>query len=395
MRIAMMTNNYKPFIGGVSISVERLAENLRRQGHQVTVFAPEYKEQTEKEEGVFRYRSFYQRKKDGAVIPNGFAPEIAEEFKKHSYDIIHVHHPMLIGNMAVYLSGHFQIPLILTYHTRYEEYLHYLGGLGPKCKPAVFAYLRYFAAHCDGIIAPTPGIAAYLEENGVHNRIKVLPTGLADESFVKVSEDSIQDAQLRRNHEPLRFITVSRLAKEKNIPFLFRCLADFKEKYGSDFRLELIGEGPLREPLRKLAIELGLEEQIQFCGKLPNQEVLEKLRASDLFLFASKTETQGIVVLEALASGLPVATLDATGTRDFIKHGINGFLSEENVSVFSSLIRLAVTEEWIKHLKSHTVVSVEKYKETRIAEETAEFYKTIIEEKRKNLCYNLYRTAHF
>lgn len=124
MKIAMLTNNYKPFIGGVPISIERLAEGLRNLGHQVTVFAPEGAGCKE-EPGVVRYRVLYEQRDKGLVIGNFIDKRIEKEFRDGQFDVIHVHHPVVIGFTAVYLSKKYGIPLAYTYHTRYEEYLHY------------------------------------------------------------------------------------------------------------------------------------------------------------------------------------------------------------------------------------------------------------------------------
>ena len=125
MKIAMMTNNYKPFIGGVPISVERLSQSLRKRGHEVCIFAPEYEDEYW-EEDVIRYRSCEKRMKNGMAIPNILDARINQEFRWRQFDLIHVHQPMLIGNVAVHLSRKYKIPLVYTYHTRYEEYLHYI-----------------------------------------------------------------------------------------------------------------------------------------------------------------------------------------------------------------------------------------------------------------------------
>ena len=153
MRIAMMTNNYKPFVGGVPVSVERLACALRDLGQEVTVFAPSYAGM-EEEEGVVRYRTLVSGVCGGIVIPDRLDPVIEEEFCAGTFDVIHVHHPMLIGRTALQLSGKYRVPLVFTWHTRYEQYLHYLGL--SALRPAVPGYMRAFANQCDGVIAPAP-----------------------------------------------------------------------------------------------------------------------------------------------------------------------------------------------------------------------------------------------
>lgn len=326
MKIAMMTNNYKPFLGGVPISIERLTESLRKLGHEVVVFAPTYRNMTV-EEGTVRYRSLVKSICKGAAVPNGLDRAIEKKFRDGNFDIIHVHHPMVIGWTALYLSQKYRVPLVFTYHTRYEQYLHYVGLSG--IKNILPAYMKAFCAKCDQVIAPTPGMKTYLEEIGVHTPVSILPTGILNEGFFP---ESRQVSKLRTQllgEKKYLFCTVARLAKEKNIGFLLQSLAIFKEKQKFDFRLALIGEGPERERLEKLAFRLGLCENVVFVGKVPNSEIKNYCAAADLFLFASTSETQGIVSLESMAAKTPVLAVDATGTRDIVKNGVNGYLTEE------------------------------------------------------------------
>ena len=161
MRIAMFTNNYKPYIGGVPVSIEHLADALREQGHQVWVFAPSYKDQ-EEEPYVVRYPSF-PVSVVGAPVPNILTKLFERKVKELGIDVIHVHHPAIVGNVALRLKRKLHIPVVFTYHTRYEEYLHYIAGLKKieDCTGVIDKYLRYFCRKCDLLIAPTPGICAY------------------------------------------------------------------------------------------------------------------------------------------------------------------------------------------------------------------------------------------
>lgn len=324
MKIAMMTNNYKPFVAGVPISIERLKDSLKRQGHQVVVFAPSYDGQ-EEEEGVIRYRSLMRDVAGGFSVPDSFDPVIERSFREGEFDLIHVHHPMMIGNMAKYLSGKYQIPLVFTYHTRYEQYLHYVKL--SAVRRIMPAYIRHFTKACDVVIAPTPQMKRCLQVYGVNSEIKVLPTGIGKESF---QPDRKKAQEIRKNimcNRSFLFCSVSRLAKEKNIDFLIRSMKIRKEICGGDFKLLLIGEGPYRRRLEELTEKLGLTEEIVFAGKVPNEEIKNYCCASDLFLFASQSETQGIVLLEAMAAGTPVLAVKATGTEDVVTGGINGYMT--------------------------------------------------------------------
>lgn len=163
MKIALMTNNYKPFLGGVPISIERLKKGLEALGHQVTVFAPTYDNQIN-EDNVVRYGNLLNHFIGGIVLPNPFDSKVEKEFCRNQFDIIHVHHPFLIGNMAMYLSHKYHIPLVFTYHTQYEQYLcSYAKWASPLTK-LMPVYLRFFLKRCDYVLAPTKGMQEYLHD---------------------------------------------------------------------------------------------------------------------------------------------------------------------------------------------------------------------------------------
>lgn len=364
MKIAMMTNNYKPFVGGVPISVERLKNSLQEMGHEVTVFAPTY-ENMEAEKDVLRYSVMLSGVWGGVVIPNGFDPAIEEAFQKGNFDVIHVHHPMVIGWTAVYLSKKYHVPLTFTYHTRYEQYLHYLGLSG--LKKMVPAYVRAFASQCDCVIAPTPEMKEYLEEIAVSAPVSVLPTGLEEDSFYP-EKDKV--SKLRRallGEKKYLFVTVARLAKEKNIGFLLESLALRKKQGKDDFVLALAGDGPERTSLAEEAKKLGIGDSVVFAGNVPNCEVKNYCAAADLFLFASTTETQGIVSLEAMAAGTPVLAVYATGTKDIVSDGVNGYMTEESVTVFTQRLNDLLQDGQAGRLRDGAKKTAENYDEKAVA----------------------------
>lgn len=392
MRIALMTNNYKPFIGGVPISVERLANSLEKQGHRVTVFAPSYQGYTDAAgEHIIRYSSLLQKFVGGIVLPNPFDPIIEKEFRRQSFDVIHVHHPMLIGRTAVYLSKKYHIPLVFTYHTRYEQYVKAYGkGLIPADKFMPF-YLHTFLKHCHHIIAPTEGMKAYLsEELGYDDHtITVLPTGIAPGSF---QTDIETRERLREQYGaadiPL-FISVSRMADEKNVAFLLKSVAEFKARYQKPFRLLMIGDGPGKPHYESLCRRLSLEKEVIFTGKVENQSIAPFYSTADAFLFASKTETQGIVILEAFASAAPVIAVDATGVRDLVKNDINGFLTEEKTCAFAERIQEIAEDSCLRRrLSRGALETAGEYTEEAVAKKALSLYNRVIAEYRMTILKN-------
>lgn len=379
MRIALMTNNYKPFMGGVPISIERLKRGLEALGHRVTVFAPTYEEQVE-EENVFRYATCMKKFIGGIVLPNPFDRRIEKEFRKHDFDIIHVHHPMLIGRTAVYLSKKYNVPLTFTYHTRYEQYVECYTKfrLIERLTPL---YLRAFMRHCRFIFAPTRGMKDYLVEKCkiYPEQIGILPTGIEEANF-QVEESTA--ARIREQYQaqemPL-LITVSRMSQEKNVEFLLKSLALFKRHWERPFRMLMIGEGPDREAYERMAVELGLEEEIRFTGKIPNEEIAPYFAAADAFLFASKTETQGIVILEAFAGKTPVIAVEASGVKDLVKSGFNGILTKENPEQFAgeldSFLKNAPIRERMALYAGQSALA---YREEAVALQAVHYYNSVM-----------------
>lgn len=404
MRIALMTNNYKPFIAGVPISVERLANGLKTLGHHVTVFAPTYETQTE-EEDVVRFGTWRKSCLGGIVLPNPMDAKIEEEFRKGSFDIIHVHHPMLIGQTAAYLSGKYHVPLTFTYHTRYEQYLTYFKGIRFLERGAhrntgriaalerrmlhtvqermVPACLNIFLRRCHYVFAPTEGMKQYLEKTCGFDggRIGVLPTGIEEDRFQVTGE---QKNTIREKYQAERiplFLSVSRMAHEKNVTFLLKSIALLKEQYGRPFRVLMVGDGPNRGDYQSACRELGIEDIVIFTGKVPNEELAPYYAAADAFLFASKTETQGIVVLEAFAGGAPVLALEATGVSDLVTDSENGLLCREDLEIYTKNVLEFLTNNQLKErLSEGAKKTALEFRQEAVAQKAVRLYNRVIAE---------------
>ena len=381
MRIAMFTNNYKPYIGGVPISIEHLAEALRARGHKVWVFAPSYKNEIE-EEYVIRYPSF-PFQVAGAPVPDILTGIFLKKVRELEIDVIHVHHPALVGNVALHIRRKLGIPVVFTYHTRYMEYLHYIRGLENLEEHTGFLdwYLRRFCNDCDLLVAPTPGIRSYLYGKEVIRPVEVLPTGIPAEAFLR---DEKRAAEIRKRYigdADYLFCTVSRLAAEKNLVFQMQGLAHLGrllKKRGKTFRHLFIGDGPAKESLVRMAEELGLSEHVIFVGNVENHEMKNYQAACDAFLFTSKSETQGIVLLEAMAAGNPVVALDASGVRDIVANGENGFLTGGDAADWAGRVAELVTNEALQQqMRANAVRTAMQYTEDEIARRAEQYYKKV------------------
>lgn len=339
------------------------------------------------------------------VVPNILDQSIEFGFSQMTFDIIHVHHPMLMGYIAHYLGWKYNVPIVFTYHTRYEQYLHYLppyaylqkycdGSSNSKIRrlekkvfyygseKLVTAHNRVFTNKCDLVLAPTNTMKEYLLDNGTITNVEIIPTGLLEEDFTYDVDKSKGIRDRCVDGRKYLFCTVSRLEKEKNISFLFKGLTRLKENIGDCFRILVIGDGSERASLELEARTLGLGDNVVFTGSIDHDELPNYYRACDCFLFASRSETQGIVLLEAMAVGLPVVAVEASGVNDVVNDGFNGYLSELDIDQWEAKLSLLLEKqdrrEWMgrnaieeakRHLSSNVSRKVEQLYYDQIASE--------------------------
>lgn len=391
MRIAMLTNNYKPYVAGVPISIERLADALRKRGHAVYVFAPAYENQ-EQEEYVIRYPSF-PVKIAGAPVPNARTKYFEKKCRELCIDIIHVHHPAIAGNAALALRRKLGIPVVFTYHTRYGEYLHYIKPLEllEAHTGIIESRVNFFCSQCDLLLAPTPEMRSILCEKNVNVPVGVMPTGIPDESFCP---DEGRRRQIRQKYGAdvdYLFCTVSRLAEEKNLDFQLQGLSRLKRQLsaqGKSFRHLMIGEGPARQRLSREITALGLKDNVVLLGSVENGEIKNYQAAADLFLFTSKSETQGIVLLEAMAAGNPVVAVEAGGVRDIVRNGVNGCMTAEKPELWADQAAgLLKDRRRYQRACEGAQRTAEAYRESEIAKMAEVYYRDVCERAAEKISF--------
>lgn len=343
MNILMMTNTYKPFVGGVERSVEIFSDEYRKRGHRVVIVAPKYKNMPKKEKDVIRVPAIRNFHESGFSVQLPIPGILSEHLKQFRPDIVHSHHPYLIGDSALRVAAKYEVPLVFTFHTLYERYTHYIPGDSSALKRFVIALSTGYANLCDHVFAPSKSIADLLHRRGVRTPIDVIPTGIYVEQFAGGDRTRFRTlAGIPGNSLVLGF--VSRIAPEKNIMFLISVVALFLEEE-KDARFFIIGKGPSENYVKDFFKQKKLDSRIHCFGILQNTELIDAYHAMDVFVFASKTETQGLVLTEAMAAGVPVVAIDAPGVREVVKDYINGhLLYSENEEEFVSALR------WIARL---------------------------------------------
>lgn len=334
LRVAMFTNNYLPFIGGVPISVDRLRRGLIALGKEVLVVAPGYgDDQASESSGVERVPSIFSFGNSGEFrLANIVHPRVLRRVKAFAPDIVHLHHPFWLGSLGLWLARRLGVPAIYTYHTRFEHYAHFVPVPGRLFRNLISHYLiKRFANKCWGVVVPTPSAREYLRAIGVKRRVVVQPTGIDQAAFLKVDPDAVTALRHRLGigNEPV-LLSVSRLSQEKNIDFMIDAIAALARNADRPFRFLLVGDGDERVRLQARIHELGLDDVVIMPGQVSAERMPLYYRLGDLFLFASTTETQGMVVLEAMAAGLPVVAVRSSGIDDLVQDGFNGFKTAED-----------------------------------------------------------------
>ncbi|MHB9129893.1 MAG: glycosyltransferase [Armatimonadota bacterium] len=319
------------------VSIDSFARVLRNQGHRVTIFTSHHPEQMNPEEGVYRFPSvnFSTRTHYPVAIP--IAPgEVRRMMADQHFDLIHSHSPMVMGHVAVHYHRRYGIPLIFTYHTLIEEYTHYIPLPQAWMRRRAIQVSREYSNSADHIIAPTTHVASRLRRYRVTKPITVIPTGI-DIDLI----DHAPPAYVRKRYDipdgvPL-LAYAGRMAIEKNIP---RLLGAFRTvlRTEPDTHLLLIGGGPYEEELRNVGDEMGVMHRTRFTGTVDREQVIQGMREADLFVFASLTETQGLVLGEAMACGTPVVAVDADATREMIPAGQEGVLVPDDDAPFADAI---------------------------------------------------------
>lgn len=389
LKIAMFTNNYFPVIGGVPISIKRLSKALRNRGHEVKIFAPDYKEKSEDEDNIIRCNSLYHYEESGLEFPvtNIFSPQIKTDFVAEDFDLVHAHHPFWLGNKGRKLAEKFNLPLAFTYHTRLEKYAHYVPNILFMRK--FFAnrlshfLIKNFANKTDAVFAPTESTKEYLRNVGVSRYIKVMPTGI-DFDYYNCSQEKIDSLRekLIGDSEHL-LISVSRLSKEKNLYFLLDGIKMLKEKSDLNFKLIIIGSGSEKENVEKFIKDNDLENYIELIGAVDFRDMAKYYLASDLFVFASTTETQGMVLLEAMAGYNPVVAIKSSGIDDVIENGCNGYKTEEDTEKWSSRIEELLTDNQIYQQSSQNARKMaENYSIEEMGAEAEKLYYKILQLKK-------------
>ncbi|MEA1940225.1 MAG: glycosyltransferase [Candidatus Caldatribacteriota bacterium] len=382
MKIAFFTNCYKPLINGVITSIVSLKEAYEAKGHEVYVFAPKVEDYVDLDKHVFRYKSVNLTKKIKypVAIPLSFkAKKVITEFNP---DIIHIHHPFLLSNLAIMYGKKFGIPKILTIHTQYEQYAYYVAPIPMKfAQEAIKIIVSNFADKTDCITTPSESMKELIREYGIKNRIEVIPNAIKIDSFREKNKSKCQEIKKKYHLEEDEKIIlfVGRTSTEKSIDKIITALSMVMKRGIKKVKLLIVGDGPNLDELKHLVQSLKIEDDVIFTGAVDYKEVQYYYKIAYLFTIASTTESFGIVNIEALASGVPVLAVSAPGAVDILTHGVDGLLTDNDVDKFSEAMEKIIREpELRKKLSKGAIETSEKYSINTVSEKMLNLYREMI-----------------
>lgn len=337
MKILMMTNTFTPHVGGVARSVETFVSEFRKRGHRVMVVAPEFEDMPERETDVVRVPAL--RKFNGSdfsvrlPIP-GYLHDALESFRP---DIVHSHHPFMLGATALRVASQYNLPIVFTHHTMYERYTHYVPLDSPAMKRFVIKLTTGYANLCDAVISPSESISRIIRERGVEVPIHSIPTGIDLERFKTRGGKGFRSA-MQIPRDAFLIGHVGRLAPEKNLNFLARSVAAHM-KNSPKAHFLVVGQGPSRQEISRIFAKADMADRLHFAGVLSDPLLPSAYASFDVFAFASGSETQGMVLAEAMAARIPVVALDAPGAREVVENEKNGrLLMEQDVESFAEAL---------------------------------------------------------
>ena len=391
MRIGIFTDTYPPYINGVSTSIQMLERALRRKGHQVFIVTVNPENMRYKKEkniiripgiptGIYDYR-----------LTGIYPIRAIKTIKKWNLDVIHSHTEFGIGTFARIIAKQLNIPLVHTYHTMYEDYVHYITkGYFDGTSKKIVEHLTKF--YCDKtakeLIVPTKkAYNLFKEKYKVEKNIHIIPTGIEIEKFYKENIDQKKLEELRNKlkikKEDFIILYVGRLGQEKNVDFLIDNQKHFVNE-NKNIKLVIVGSGPDYDKYVEKTKKLNLEENIIFTGKVPYNKIQYYYNLGNIFVTASTTETQGLTLIEAMSTSMPVVCIDDESFKNTIVDGLNGYLFKNKKDYKKIIEELINNKSLLKKLGEQAKMNASEYSSKYYAERVLDVYKKTIKENKSS-----------
>ncbi|MGC8517521.1 MAG: glycosyltransferase [Steroidobacteraceae bacterium] len=382
MRVLFVSDVFFPRVNGVSTSIATFRADLERLGVETVLVAPRYTGEVlpGAERAVVRVASSkVPGDPEDRRLRWGALRRALAELEREPFDLVHVHTPFVAHYAGVRIARRRRIPCLATYHTFFEEYLHHYVPVLPRTvgRTLARAFTRSQCSDVQALVAPSEPLRQVLRDYGVQTPVHVIPTGLPADRFQPGNAARFRALVQLPAHRPL-VTYVGRVAHEKNIDFLVRVFARVRQSV-PEAMLIIAGEGPAREALRKLVEQLGLTEDVRFVGYLDrNTSLLDCYAAASVFVFASRTETQGLVLLEALAQGCAVVSTAELGTKSILAPACGALIAEEREQPFAATVVRVLRDAGLRNTLSEQAGTYARgWSSASMAARLAELYRAL------------------
>lgn len=377
LRIAIFSDSALPVLNGVSISIDSLITELRNRGHSVHLFTAHHPKASKTEPHTYRFRAIETPWTKG--YPLAFPPfyRMLRRFRRHEFDVIHTHTPFTIGFVGMRWAESHEIPVVSTYHTLYDRYVHYIPFFPRRyIRFKLAKHTNFYYNRVQHVITPSEAALKWLRRHSVTTSATVIPTAALPRRFFDRSEVRLG---LGIPPEQKILLYVGRLAKEKNMQTLFE-MASIALKANPLLRLWLVGDGPYRAECVRMARDLGIGDRVKFVGFIPRADVDAYYAAADLFVFSSITETQGLVVQEAMNYGLPAVAVLGGGAGEGIEEGINGFTVRNDAATFAHrVLEVVEDEELLADLSDGAIRTCRSVGTNSMCDQLVDVYRQVIQ----------------
>jgi Glycosyltransferase len=385
MNILFISDVFFPRVNGVSTSINTFATELRALGHQVTLIAPSYTDEDKQEEWIVRVPShkIYFDPED-RLMNFGKLKALLPWIRDKHFDVIHIHTPFTAHYVGIHFGKKLDIPVVETYHTFFEDYLHHYLPFIPQfiSRKLARTISRRQCNAVDGIVSPSKPMLDVLKQYGIKTPAEVVATGLDDSSFANVDGEHFRMSHDIPLTQPM-LLFVGRVAHEKNIGFLLEMHVELIKNH-PDALLVITGEGPAEESIKQSIEKLGISNKVRMIGYLDRgHELIACYKAADIFVFASKSETQGLVLLEAMAQGTAVVAIAELGTKSILIEGEGVLIAKDDINDFADKVSALLSDAPKRQMigEKGRQYAQEKWTAGILAKKVAKFYKSAINQK--------------
>ena len=399
MRIGIFSETYTPYISGLVTSEVMLKKALEKLGHEVYVVTANlesFKYEYNEEEKILKVPGIPTGIYDSRLT-SIYPLRAVNKIKSWNLDVIHSQTEFGIGTFARLFAKQYNIPLVHTYHTLYEDYIHYITrGYFNRSSKKIVEYLTKFYCETTAteLIVPTNKIyKLFTDKYKFEKNINIIPTGIEVERFYKENIDEKITDELKKNlnisKKDFIILFVGRLAEEKNVEFLLECQQILQKKY-KNIKLIIVGDGPDKEKYMDYAKQLGLENNTIFTGKAKWEDMPYYYDIATAFATASKTETQGLTVIEAMACSIVPVCMKDEAFESMVTEDLDGLFFETQEEYIKQIEKLYSNKDELKRLGRQARIQAETYSSKYYAERVLEVYKRAIKEKQKENKYGIF-----